>query len=55
MNDASRRSEEKNEKLPAESPNEYDGEYGKMMKQTNETILQSVGLHLQGMNTTIEK
>ena len=27
----------------------------KEMKQTNETILQSVGLQLQGMNRTIEK
>ena len=27
----------------------------KVMKQTNATILQSVGVQLQGMNTTIEK
>ena len=27
----------------------------KVMKQTNETILQSVGVQLQAMNTTIEK
>ena len=55
MRNAARRSEEKVESLLQKFKMNTMENMQKIASQTNETILQSVGLELQGMNMTIGK
>ena len=51
----SQNDQKKNGKFNAEISSPYNGNYGKVMEKSNEAVLQSVGVQLQRMNTTIEK
>ena len=55
MNNASRRSEENSQSLLQKFQVNTMEKMEKVMQKTNETILQSVGVQLQGRNTTLEK